>query len=589
MYAPVTRAEAETLQPVNVPGGTPTERVDERSAEDAVPTEVGASTPEDRSARAHGAPGDGGPREVTRSARQLLLDHRYLVLSGALLLIVVQYTLRQRWAAGIDVWEHIAAARELGAHPLDPNHPLFPVDRPHQLFSPYHLVLGLVSRFTGLSILTVFGLAGIGNVVLLLVGLRMFTRRLFGPRHVDFWALLFVLFLWGSDPWFFSGFLHFNVFPWVMPYPSTFAKGLVLVGLAVHLRGLDPGDRRALAGTVGIGAVLLVVHPVDALFFFVGIGALALTRPSERRRVSLAVTGLAIAISAVLALAWPYFSLYDLLFGAANESYRAGLASADRDMYRDVLGRAWPALIAVPFVVRRMRRYENDPLLLMLLGLLVLYAYGWRFEEWAYGRVIAAIMVVIAVILADELTGAAEEAVAAGDLGRRPLTWIQCSAVGLVAVGMFQVRHGFVMLPEAVVRRLPQGSVQTLLDVGPASEFSFLSRYTSDGEFVIADVYRSMEAAAFGAKVIGVSVPEAFVDAGGRYVDQARFFDKGATEAVRREIIAKYDASYLLLGQYGFSNEPENYRAMQALGTVIHSNNRYVLVDLRQPPAPVGG
>lgn len=514
-----------------------------------------------------------------RRAKEFILDQRYLVLSGALVLLVVFYLLKHQWAAGIDVWEHAAAARELGANPLDPGHPLFAIDRPHQLLSPYHLALGLVSRFTGLSIFNVLSLASLGNLLLLLVGLRVFTKRLLRRRHVDFYALLFILFLWGPNPWFFSGFLHFNVLPLVLPYASTFAKGLVLLGLAIHLRFLDGNDRRLLAVTALIGAVLFLAHPVDALFFFVGIGALAFTRRPEQWVAHLALTSAAIAASAILALLWPYYSLYDLLFGAANETYRTGLASADRDMYQNVLVRIWPALFAVPFIIRRLLRNPNDALLLMLGGLLLLYAYGWRTEEWAYGRLLSAIMVAVALILAAETARAMEEAAARGSAGRDAARWIQFAVLGLVLVGMFQVRHGFIMLPDFLLRRLPYSAVHSFVDLAPISDYAFLSGYLNPGDVVIAN--RNIDVAAFGAKVVAVGAPEAFVDQTERGTDLDKFWNKSTSQSVRQEIIDKYDASYLLLSQQAIASEPDRYTPLMELGTAVHSNSRFVLLDLR--------
>lgn len=548
----------------------------------------GALTGNDRPSEEREAPPDRRLSAAARSTKQLVLDHRYLLLSAALLLLVVVHTLKRRVPDGTDLWEHLAAARELGARPLDPNHPLFPLDRPHQLMSPYHLVLGLASRLPGLSIVTVFHLAGIANVLLLLAGLRLFVTRLLGRRHVEFYALLFILFLWGPGAWFYSGFFHFNVLPWVLSYPSTFAKALAFVGLALHLRFLDGGDRRALVATAAIGTVVLLAHPVDGVFYFVAIGALALTRPRERRLPNLVATGLASSAAVGLAFVWPYFSLFDLVFGAANETYRTGLAAGDREMYRNVLWSIWPALIAVPFVLRRLLRNRDDPLLVLLCGLLVLYTYGWVSEQWVYGRLISAIMVVVAVIVADELAGAAEEARAFGGAGRGAARWIQFSALALVAAGMVQMRHGLIMLPDSVLERLPDGVVVGGVGLAPTAEFSFLSRYVGAGKVVLSESHTSMQVPAYGGKVVGVSAPEAFVDTAERSADVGRFFDPSATEAVRRAIIAKHDVAFLLLRQSGFDSDAENYRAMAALGRVAHVNSRFVLVDLRQPEMPAG-
>lgn len=570
---------------MNAPGRRPTQNIEEPPVAGVVPEERSGDdegpTQERLWAEEPQVP-KGRLAEGARSLKQFILDQRYYVLSAALLLLSLSFTLKNQWGAGIDIWEHAAAARELGHHPFDPSHPLFAVEAPHQLLSPYHLVLGLLARLPGLNIITVFDLAALANLVLLLVGLRMFTRRLLGRRHVDFYALLFILFLWGPTPWFFSGFLHFNVFPVVLPYPATFAKGLVFVGWAVYLRFLDGDDRRALVATVGIASVLLLAHPIDGVFFFVGLGALAVTRKPDQLQRHVAATGLAIATSVGLALLWPYYSLYDLLLGPQNETYRNGLAGADLDMYTNVLPRLWPALIAIPFIIRRLIHGWREPLLLTLGALLLLYAYGWRAEEWTIGRILSAIMVIVAIILADETARATEEAAAMGDAGRSAARWIQFATLGLVVLGMFQVRHGFVMLPDAVLKHASYSTVHGFLEMVPISKFSFLSDYVDDGQVVIADPGSSKEAPAFGAKVVSYPAPEAFVDTRTRTADMGTFFTGSTPESVRRQLIDKYRASFLLLTQQNLTSDPQTYEPLKELGTVVHSNDRFALIDLRR-------
>ena len=55
--------------------------------------------------------------------------------------------------------------------------------------------------------------------------------------------LLFLLFLWGSDPWTFSGFFHLRSLSLVLPYPSTFATALALAALAAFPRLARTGPR----------------------------------------------------------------------------------------------------------------------------------------------------------------------------------------------------------------------------------------------------------------------------------------------------------------------------------------------------------
>ena len=86
------------------------------------------------------------------------------------------------------------------------------------------------------------------------------------------------MFFWGNDPWFFSGFFHGNVVWGVLTYPSTFCRGLSLIGLGLFLRYLDRHDTRIMVALTTIGATVLLSHPVDALFLFAGMAACAIGR-----------------------------------------------------------------------------------------------------------------------------------------------------------------------------------------------------------------------------------------------------------------------------------------------------------------------
>lgn len=305
-------------------------------------------------------------------------------------------------------------------------------------------------------------------------------------------------------------------------------------------------------------------------------------RTGQRQRLYV-VTALIVAISGLLAMAWPYYSLYDLIFGSANETYRLGLGAADRDMYARVLPRIWPALIAVPFIILRLTRGWREPLLLMLGGLLTLYAYGWRTENWAYGRLLSAIMVVVAIILADETARAAEQAASVRPEAPLAARWIQLATLAVVVLGMFQVRHGFVMLPDAIRRHLPYSAVHDFLDMVPTSKFAFLPKFLKEGEVVIADSGATSVVPAFGGRVVAFGAPEAFVDTTQRSADNNAFFSQETSDSVRRQIIERYGATYLLISQYNLTNQPRIYEPLLDLGTIRYSNDRFTLVDLRRP------
>src|SRR5574339_524743 len=83
-----------------------------------------------------------------------------------------------RGAFSSDFWEHAAVVRELAARPFAPLHPLLRVDAPHAYVSPYLLAVGLVARLTHASAIPVLAIAGLFNLVLLVLVFRRLLVRL---------------------------------------------------------------------------------------------------------------------------------------------------------------------------------------------------------------------------------------------------------------------------------------------------------------------------------------------------------------------------------------------------------------------------
>ncbi len=506
-----------------------------------------------------------------------LLARRYLLLSGALVLLALSYKLKLRWPSGIDVWEHAAAARELGAHPLDPGHPLLPGDRPHQFFSPYLMAVGVLGRVAGVPVTTALDVAAMVNLVLLLVTLRLFVRRVTSHPHADFWALVFVVFLWGPGAWFFSGFLHFDVVFVVLSYPSTFAKALVFLALVAYLNHLETDDARWLVPVLLLSAVVLLTHPVDAVFLAIAMVAFAVTSPGGHNLRHVVSAVLTVAASFFVALLWPPLPLFDLLFGAETEGYREAIAAADAEMYDRIVRRLGLALLVVPFALRRLWHWRREPLALMLLGTLAGYGYGWVTGEWSFGRLIASAQVVGAVILADERARAAAWAKASAT-GRRV---VPLATAIVVLAGVFFVRHGFVVLPDRLIAGAPHRLLHHYVDEVRLSDFDFLADNSATYPVVISDLYTSLEVPAFGSKPVAFARTQAFVDTTERGNDVLRFYERTATTELRRRVISKYGASLLIVPVAHLTRDPSLYGPLLQLGRVVSRNREFVFVDLR--------
>jgi hypothetical protein len=527
--------------------------------------------------------GDGDGRPLTWGEEfAWVLDHCYALLAGALVLLMLSYLAKLRWPGGVDIWEHAAAARELGAHPFHPQHPLLPVDALHQFNSPYLMAVGLFARFAALSVPIALDVAAVFNLILILVSLRLFIRRLTPRPHVDFYALLFILFLWGPGAWFFSGFLHFDVLAVVLSYPSTFAKGVVFLALWAHLNYLERDDPKWLLSLLFASAIVLLTHPVDAVFLGIGVLALSFTHPTGRRERRVVVTLAVLIASALLAFLWPPLPLLDLLFGKGPASYRTAIGAADKDMYSHILVRVGLALVVIPFALRRLDRWRTDPLVLMYFGTLAAYGFGYYTENYSYGRLISSAQIVGAIILADERAWASEAAAALGSAGRPLLRWVQVTTLAIVVLGVFYMRNGFNVLPAQIMADVPYSWSHSYVDNVKLTDFDFLAQHHKEYPVTISDIYTSLELPTFGTKVIAFARAQAFVDTAQRGTDLGTFYNPASSAEVRRQIIDKYGASLLVVNVTDLTNDPNKFKPLVDLGTVVSRNQRFVFVDLRR-------
>src|SRR5262245_54928191 len=174
-------------------------------------------------------------------------------------------------------------------------------------------MLGVVSRFSGLPPFDVLATQGVLNGALLLGALYAFVATWVRRTSAAVYALLFVLFLWGPDPWLFSGFFHLGSLALVLPYPSTFAAALAFGSLAAVTRLATAPPWLWAPPTALVLAFLWILHPVNGLFLCLGLTAWSLER---RRPVGHWLALLAsFALSVGLALAWPLYPVGGLWFG----------------------------------------------------------------------------------------------------------------------------------------------------------------------------------------------------------------------------------------------------------------------------------
>ncbi|MEV7970126.1 hypothetical protein AB0O34_29690 [Sphaerisporangium sp. NPDC088356] len=457
----------------------------------------------------------------------------YLLLSGIVSAWSVLVVSRHAWTG--DWHLHVATVRALAHHPLAPEDPLVGGYVPSPYFTPYTLLLAVVSRMTGRSPEAVLEWAGVANTGLLLWGLRLFCRRLSDRTATAVLAVVFVLLLWGTRPFAWSGFFPMASLSFTQPYPSTPALALMLMCLAVLLRLREEGRRADLVRLVVLAALILLVHPFTAAETAFVAAAFLLARPGAWTRGRL--LGLACAGLAALALAalWPY----------AEMSALAQAGSAFSRIHSTLVAHAfwkyWLVLAGIPALWLGVR---------LPLG-----------RELAVGFVAGTAVVIVAVLLGRyEFTrlipviALMSHLALARCLGDRLAGWKPYGAVAATAcvAGLWGAAPGIAralpprvqasLVPATVIKHWPGGKTD--------DRARFARPYVRDGDVVMARrAAATRMLVGWGVRAVAPPYPYPFVaDEAERRAAQRRVF-AGATPPQERLALADRYGVRCLLGR----------------------------------------
>ncbi len=497
-----------------------------------------------------------------------MFAHRFVWLALVLVTFMGVRSTAGDWTG--DFWSHSAAVRELSERPFHPRHPEVSADLPGCFYTPYAVAVAWMARLGGLGPVGALAVAGVFNLALLLAGLRLYAGEIFRrPDAVSFYTVLFVLFLWGRWPWQWSAFFHFQVLPYVLPYPSAFATALMLVSLALHARWLSARGNVPLWLLFATSAIVPTTHPVTAVVLGLGLAAQTLGIRSERSwRVKGALLGALGLVALIVSAAWPYYPFFQMLEVGADYHDVHG------DMYVDVWRKVWPALVALPCVAIRLRSNRSDPLALAFVGLVCLYIWGGLTGRFAYGRLVSHAVMVLHLSLAAWVAAVEGNRAALQPLSRR-FALALVAAACLVAAGMNASR----------IRN-------TILDrPNSTSTYAFLGRYVEGDDVVLSDLASSYPVPTFAGKVVAHEGNLALVpDAAARVRDVDLFFEGGASADERAEIIERYNVRWLLLSRDHAATESLE-GAFEGQGLTAHVDGQWVLIRLddhrgRQSLAP---
>ncbi|WP_061300667.1 hypothetical protein [Herbidospora cretacea] len=326
----------------------------------------------------------------------------YVLVAGAVLGWVLLVAFRHAWVGDWDL--HVATLRAA----LDDSH------AGGWAPTPYVLGLALVARLSGAEPETVLGVAGILNVLALLVALRVFCRRLGAGDSVVVLTAGFTLVLWGVAGFGWNGFPGLTALSFSFAFPSTPAYALMVAAWTVFARFRDSG--RGLVALVVLPPVIVLVHPFTAVETLVGIVGILVARRWEWRRLVLIVPAGVGAVA--LALAWPYTEV-------------GGLLTDEPEMYRPLveepLARYGLALVGLPALLYGLRRpFGRELLVIAALGA-VIAGLAVAFGRYEFARLIPVVGLMCHLALArhlgERLTGWRPYAVVTAVACAAGLTW----------------------------------------------------------------------------------------------------------------------------------------------------------------------
>lgn len=329
-----------------------------------------------------------------------LLNRKYLIFSVSLTLFFIFYNAKNDWKA--DFWEHAATIKELSINPVHPNNPIINSNAPHAFFSPYHLGLALLVKFTNITVVKALYFFSIINLILLLSGIYLFYRDSVQRDEKSFYTILFFIFLWSGVPPSWSGFLGFNAIIYSLPYPSTFSIALSFIVFYFTKRILISDDTKKtgiyIPLVILINTIVILSHPITA-FASVLVQATIIVVHSIRSKTFRFINYYIIVSISILLLLYiyPYYNFFGLLGNSTDYDFQC------RNFYLSYLFFVFlPLLFAGPLLVFNKTTYNTEKAIIFLL-FLIIYFFGYFSGKYGFGRILSPIAMLCQIIIAEQM------------------------------------------------------------------------------------------------------------------------------------------------------------------------------------------
>lgn len=471
---------------------------------------------------------------------ELVFKKRTEILISFLVAYYLIQVLNGLWVD--DFWDHASVIRELIDHPWRPNHPQLGGNTPHTFFTPYSLLAAYLAKFLGINAIEVLSLFGFINIAVLLYGLWIFikTSDLDNPKETYFYSILLIVFLWGSNPWGYSGFFHRGVLKFTLPYPSSFATGIVLAAIGYQKEYQKNKKNIQIILISMMSAVVMLTHPVAFLFLVIGFASNVIGAKGSKERILTAKSMIcALVIALIVAISWPYYSFIELIKGASAVYHQSNAG-----VYQDFIKNIWPTLILAPFILLKNNQEKFHRIYWMIFFLMLLYGVAWLTKKYSYGRAISYLVMLLQILVANKMSSLESQF-----FERKKIQ--STAAIIILVISTLYLMPDIISMGRRVLTAINSSyKGHSILNHETFNHIEKLQKNITPGAIVLANVNDSWLLPAFGMKTIAMKHRHAFVlDHDERILDINRFFYTNTTKESRIEIIKKYKPKYILINK----------------------------------------
>jgi hypothetical protein len=464
----------------------------------------------------------------------------YGVLAGLVVLAASVSTLHGEWVS--DSWIHLGAIHEMSRDFWSPVEPLVGEDVPFPYFSPWTAVGAAAVRLVGVTPQQVLAVFGIVSPILLVHALYRLVRAVSPAPWAPVAVLAAFVTVWGSQAFFWSGFLSLNTLVVGSSWPSVLATALwfhLWAGVWASTRM----TRRLAAALLTVPGVLLLIHPFTLLCAATACALTVLLRWPRQRWAGGALLAL---VSVGVGSLWPWTSLPDLLTNPR------GFDSFHAYFYRDVFVKFGLLLLTIPAIALRLWRERTDPLAWSAIAGVGIWVAGGVLGVESLSRVLPLATTAATIALGVAVAEAFHREDAASAAPTRPpgatlvkalvvLTWVV--AVGLGSVTQASAWSRVTLDEEA---RLDPHDGNHL--VAPYPNVDTLWARVPQGSVVIARDWRiARQLSAQGLFTVAPPWPSPGVtDTAQRIDDQAAILSGTTAPTMRDELLNRYDVAWIL-------------------------------------------